>query len=1193
LTYLTAGVKYLDMNIKKSVQMVFSMAVLFGAGLNPLWAGSISGTVSYGGGGTGNVLIGAFDNAAFLGDPAGFAVVTTPLPKAYSITNLPNGSYYLGAFLDLNGDNQRQAEEPSGYYAGNPVAVTALAPNPTGRNLTLTVPALQEEYRFHSLLFGPDDENGFQRGRVRLYNNGQAAVEFEGESGLTASWSRDGHGFTTFLSESDGEVDTQLFYGAGDFMITASGGIAQDGPDPASRLYEAQLMVAVRKQAVTYSAVDLAGEYNLVEMECGGAHGNSWVRGVVSVDGDGNLTFDLVDSDGQAHQGGFGPLAISADGIITADGQPDFKGVMSPEKRAVLATMTSRPGVYSLQMLARRSNGLNGASLPGGYTFFEATVSDSHSQVEARLGTLEVEADLDYRVLEWCRMKYDSLLYHQGRFAFVPEQPGVFAPVSNPYLAAFGGLEVGSGVKLLASSRLGPAGGYAVAIGLSGPDYAADRTAIAALTTNFVAQYNSNPANIGPFFDNDFYFRGMNKAAAVADMLPEAGEDPYVVVSGLENIILRDRALTFFHLQMRDGGAAGPVIEEGDEAYDYLNYLRHNGSAWLFFGNQSRSGPPQAAAINWSRSETSNGGRVQFEVESDGFVINDCQVAGPGVTDPVQFNYWSDQEEGYSQASGQLEDFTPPLGAVYTFRVAYDNRVELIQDSVESLFTTAPRVTAPADGVILADTSGNRRPDFAWTMETDGEPQATSYKIWLERTGQDWQRFFDFYDLPLSRFLVSGSNYRAAYADYQEELPDGVSELSPGNYSFRVNLYDRFNNGAEGISDFGIGQGRLSIRSQYWNCQPAPGDYFYNYNTPVNARADAVVDLGGYTRAACTGWTGSGAVAAQGFENEVNFNLTANSTLEWHWSVQHWLSKSVNGIGCDVLGADTWIEAGSRATVTAVAGAGWFFDHWVIDGVDRTDLDTPVLSLTVDNPVQVHAIFEELWPLDIEISPAGFGSVSLEPAPAAAPNFYPAGQLVNLTARPNGGYAFQGWNGVDTVSGSTAQVTVGWGGRSVTAFFNNGPWLTVSDTALVFTGDPQALSLTLTNTGGENLGWEAAEAIPWLGLSKTAGALAKDGGSEIITLTRTGGAAGSRGVVTFQQPAGSFQSPIEVTVVIPAPGDLNFDLTVDLADAELALRILVDPESYSEAQRQAADLDGSGAVDIEDVVAVYRLLLGI
>jgi len=85
----------------------------------------ISGTISYSGSQTGQVVLAVGSHTNHIAGPG-----------AYSFTNLPmSSSCSISAFLDVNGNNECDISEPCGEYAGNPVNLTN---NLSGVDITLT-----------------------------------------------------------------------------------------------------------------------------------------------------------------------------------------------------------------------------------------------------------------------------------------------------------------------------------------------------------------------------------------------------------------------------------------------------------------------------------------------------------------------------------------------------------------------------------------------------------------------------------------------------------------------------------------------------------------------------------------------------------------------------------------------------------------------------------------------------------------------------------------------------------------------------------------------------------------------------------------------------------------------------------------------------------------------------------------------
>ena len=80
--------------------------------------GSVRGTVSYAGAGTGRLTVGIWPSTPPAGPPVDFFAATDPsFPIAYEITGLPAGTYYLGIVYDLGANNPTipGAEDPRSF----------------------------------------------------------------------------------------------------------------------------------------------------------------------------------------------------------------------------------------------------------------------------------------------------------------------------------------------------------------------------------------------------------------------------------------------------------------------------------------------------------------------------------------------------------------------------------------------------------------------------------------------------------------------------------------------------------------------------------------------------------------------------------------------------------------------------------------------------------------------------------------------------------------------------------------------------------------------------------------------------------------------------------------------------------------------------------------------------------------------
>jgi hypothetical protein len=105
-------------------------------------------------------------------------------------------------------------------------------------------------------------------------------------------------------------------------------------------------------------------------------------------------------------------------------------------------------------------------------------------------------------------------------------------------------------------------------------------------------------------------------------------------------------------------------------------------------------------------------------------------------------------------------------------------------------------------------------------------------------------------------------------------------------------------------------------------------------------------------------------------------------------------------------------DEGTRITLTAIAAAGYRFDHWAGD-VSGTGT---AVSITMDADKHVTAVFVKVYTLTITITPTGGGTVSPDGG------IYDTGANVTLTATPADGYTFSHWEG--DASGTAATVTI-------------------------------------------------------------------------------------------------------------------------------------------------------------------------
>ncbi|MCD5390663.1 choice-of-anchor D domain-containing protein, partial [candidate division NPL-UPA2 bacterium] len=171
----------------------------------PLW--SISGTVSYPGDLTGTVYVAAFDNPDFVGEPVNF--ITIPSPGSYTIPDLPDGAYHVGAFMDVDGDGEPSPGEPKGLHAHNPVTVSG--GNVSNVDIALIVEVPEEpilEVTPTSLDFGEVIVNGSSDLDFTVTNDGTGTLT--GNASVAAPFSIYGESAFSLEAGEDAQITVRF-----------------------------------------------------------------------------------------------------------------------------------------------------------------------------------------------------------------------------------------------------------------------------------------------------------------------------------------------------------------------------------------------------------------------------------------------------------------------------------------------------------------------------------------------------------------------------------------------------------------------------------------------------------------------------------------------------------------------------------------------------------------------------------------------------------------------------------------------------------------------------------------------------------------------------------------------------------------------------------------------------------------------
>ncbi len=140
-----------------------------------------------------------------------------------------------------------------------------------------------------------------------------------------------------------------------------------------------------------------------------------------------------------------------------------------------------------------------------------------------------------------------------------------------------------------------------------------------------------------------------------------------------------------------------------------------------------------------------------------------------------------------------------------------------------------------------------------------------------------------------------------------------------------------------------------------------------------------------------------------------NYGNTSSSTST---VTQYSLTVSA-GVGGSVSTSGGTYDDGTIVTITASPNDGYEFVGW-----NGSDSSNSTISITINSNTTLEALFSEVvTQYSLTVSAGVGGSVS------TSGGTYDDGTIVTITASPNDGYEFVGWNGSDS-SNSTISITI-------------------------------------------------------------------------------------------------------------------------------------------------------------------------
>lgn len=211
----------------------------------------------------------------------------------------------------------------------------------------------------------------------------------------------------------------------------------------------------------------------------------------------------------------------------------------------------------------------------------------------------------------------------------------------------------------------------------------------------------------------------------------------------------------------------------------------------------------------------------------------------------------------------------------------------------------------------------------------------------------------------------------------------------------------------------------LTVSSLFGTPRPA-GTTYYETGTTVAAQVEHMVYETSLTRQVCDGWLGSGSIPALGAGTSASALLDVDSTLEWQWRRQHYLTV-VSALGSPV--GEGWYDEGDTAF--------WSVDSpIVVTAAERWLAATTSSAVLMDEPSTVTIGWRQQFYLDTVSSPTHGGSI------IPGDSWQDAFTTTGLEARPTSGsnYLFLSWDNDTASTGALALVYID-SATTATAFF--------------------------------------------------------------------------------------------------------------------------------------------------------------
>lgn len=349
--------------------------------------GSITGNVAYAGSKTGTIYIGVFKGLSGISpgvpNPAYSAVLSAP--GTFTIQNVPDGTYYVGAIMTTNPYNIAM-DDPYGIYGGTVTVRGGVAP---GVNITLTDGTSQSPNPFYIprhiyepllgtwgyiVLRNDTDGKWYSRaGSVTFNSEGKGLDSYMNNANGTLGGGKEAYEYSA-VQNSDGTITVYYIYPnrvmKHRYIISDDGNqIIEAADDPPQQ--RMRLMGRLDTSSA-HSNSDLNGEYYSIGYEHNarpvsppnGNGSNMAISSITAFNGSGQYTYEgVANSDGLTwNDSGSGSYSVSPDGSLTvggggiggigAGGRLALLSSTSPDQWAAYSFMKKGDRTYSTSDMA-------------------------------------------------------------------------------------------------------------------------------------------------------------------------------------------------------------------------------------------------------------------------------------------------------------------------------------------------------------------------------------------------------------------------------------------------------------------------------------------------------------------------------------------------------------------------------------------------------------------------------------------------------------------------------------------------------------------------------------------------------------------------------------------------------------------------------------------------------------------------